>query len=248
MLVHTESMDTISVNPGFFKVDGQVFMSDIPGVETGFGGFLETRISTARGRSHEIELEQFDENVDINHMGYLDRNDKRSFEYTYRLRLFPDEWLRESYSRFSTGRSWNGADEVITSFVSLSQQFQFQDGSQVRIRSNYRPETVDDRNSFGNGSYIEGAERSIGLSYNSNSAKRFYFGASQNWSDESTSGMNKFSNLYLTYRHIDAFTASLQLGYSDRNGWLLHRESGFFTTYYAESFAPRFGLRYFPSS
>ncbi|MCB1645168.1 MAG: hypothetical protein KDI36_06930 [Pseudomonadales bacterium] len=138
---------------GKFKVDAQAFTSDISGVDRGYGGFIDFDYTIRQGVSQRLGIEYFDRNVDINDLGFLQRND--SFR------------IRSSHVRTTSGLGWARLNQFdIRGFVQknndglftggglfITNKLTFNDTSSVFATASLFPEAYDDLNSFGNGTY-----------------------------------------------------------------------------------------------
>lgn len=231
---------------GKMKIDGQLFVSDIEGVDTGVGGFLDFQYTFRQGLRQRLGIEYNDEHVDINDLGFLQRNDY--FQ------------IRSAHTRHSTNLGWARDNELdIRGFVRrsnserlflggglfLSNRTTFNDLSRLIVRVHYFSEGYDDLNSFGNGSYrIE--ERHEGyLIWNSDTSKPFSYGFGGAYLQENLGGGTVHANMNLSWRPSDRFALSASVAYWNRDGWLLHQEDKNFTTFKAEQWAPKVSVDYF---
>lgn len=230
---------------GKLKIDSQVVMSDIPNRQNGVGGLVDIQYVPSRGVSHEFIVEDFDDSIDLSHMGYLGRNDFRTIKYRFRLRKANGGTFRERSTRVSIGNSWNGDSESISKGIFVSQELTLQNLAQFRVTSGYQPTQYDDRNSFGNGSFQLGSTKQLELRYRSDSAKRLYYSFSGSWREETTYGAQRSSSLSLVVRPSDRFYMYMNLSYIDRDAWLLYRGDRKFTAFESESWSPRIALNYF---
>ena len=60
---------------GKLKVDGQAFTSNISGVKDGYGGFIDFEYFIRQGVTQRLGFEYLDSHIDLNDLGYLERND-----------------------------------------------------------------------------------------------------------------------------------------------------------------------------
>ena len=244
--VHTHGIDGHFFSAdGKFKIDSKIVVSDIPDTPTGYGGLVDVVYAPAKGVTHEFVFEDFDDHIDLRHMGYLSRNNIQSVKYRYRWRKSSDGFFREQYTRLSMGSSWNGNSELVDQGMFLSHRFTFQNLSQVRLTGSYEPDQYDDRNSFGFGTYALDSRRGLNFEYSSDNSKRFYYMLGGGWMDENTEGDVLNSMVVLVYRPSDRLSMFMNLSYTNRDAWLLHRGDGNFTTYASESWGPRFAFNYF---
>ena len=230
---------------GKLKIDGQVLMSDIDEEENGYGGFVEFNYAQRQGLTHEVVLETYDDQLNLNHTGYLGRNDADVFKYRFRLRQRDVLGFRESSTRLSIGQSWNGENQVISSGISLSQEFTFQNRHQMRFSLGFDPDEYDDRNSYGNGTFVEESTVDGGIHYRSDSSRRLYASAAAFMRTESIEGHYLRLDSTLVWRPLDRMSMFGSLDYTTRDNWLLHVGGKQFSGFLSEGWSPRVGVDFF---
>lgn len=229
---------------GKLKFDTQILMSDAAGEENGYGGFFNLEYAQSQGVSHELSFDWFDDEINLNHLGYLARNDLTAVEYEFQIRK-PTARFKESDTEFSIERAVNGLEQVIDSRIWLSQKMTFNNNTQFRIRARLHGGKYDDRNSFGNGTYFEDGTRELEFRYSSDSARRFYYNAWGRFETESLAGKRASGGTFLIFRASHRLTMHTSISYSQRDSWLLNRGGRNFTAYESESWSPRFGMDLF---
>ena len=230
---------------GKWNLESQVVGSDVDDQENGYGGFFDATYIPSQGISHQFGFDYFDDRLDINDLGYLGRNDESSLRYRFRLRKSNIGGFREISSRVSMGASKNSNNDLISAGTYLSQEFTFQNLTEIRVSYGYSPETIDDRNSFGNGSFRREADHNVGLRYESNNTKPFYYTLRLNWQTDNMDGNSYSTSNSLILRPSSRMTAFVNLGYSTRDGWLLFRGDNRFVLYETDSWSPQAGLQFF---
>ena len=241
---------THSFDGSYFSDSGKVrlqsllFISDIEGTDNGYGGSLELDYAPRQGVTHQLEFESFDDELNLNFMGYLPRNDIDKVDYQFRMRK-TTERFKERDTEFRIERAFNGAGQVIDASMRFEQDFTFNNNTRFRVRARHNPGGYDDRNSFGNGTFYEGSRSGLEMRYSSNSARRFYFSLSSEYRTEALGGANVQSGSFLIWRPSDRMTMHASIFYSNRDSWLLFRGDRRFTAFASESWAPRFGTDLF---
>ena len=82
---------------GKFRVDGQFFTSKTGPSGRGYGGFVDLEYTFRQGIKQRLGIEYQDENVDLNDLGFLERNDNFRIR-TAHTRLNPNpSWARNNY-------------------------------------------------------------------------------------------------------------------------------------------------------
>ena len=247
----THGIDWHYFSPGGkVKIDGQAIMSDLDRVDdSGYGGFLDFEFTYRQGLKHRIGLEYFDENIDINDLGFLERNNH------YRLRSAlswstPNvAWGREfqfdvrGFMQKSVTESLlNGAG------LFLSARMLMNDLSTITARGGYFPAQYDDLNSFGNGTYRIENKISASVQWESDSTKVWSYDLQAGYDDENLGGSSVTGGAGINWRPNDQFGVKFGVRYLDRQGWLLHQGDGLFATYDAEQWMPKMSIEYFISA
>jgi len=233
---------------GKLKLDGQVFTSDIDGIDRGYGGFFDVEYTLRQGVSQRFGIEYFDDKVNINDLGYLQRND--SFR------------IRSAHVRTSSGMSWarsnqfdlrgfaqkNAAGYFTGGAIYMTNRLTFNNLSSMTFVTSFTPKAYDDLNSFGNGTYRTAKRREVMMRYSSPSTNDLTFGGGVGFREEALGGNQLKIGGGVTWRPNDRFSADLNYSWADRNGWLLHQESRNMTTFNAEQWTPKVTLEYFFSA
>ena len=171
--VHAVDAHYLTKN-GTWNVDVQAITSDVADTSPGYGGFADIRYYPRQGISHSLSLDYFDRRLDINDAGYLRRNDTKSIGYYMRSRRSDLAWLKESSTRFSLSSGWNISGENTSSRLRVGQQLSFHNLTSLMIDAEFYPSRIEDRNSFGNGSYRISDRLGFDLDYFSDTSKRFF--------------------------------------------------------------------------
>jgi len=233
---------------GKLKLDGQVMTSDKSGIDTGYGGFMDVEYTVRQGVTQRFGFEYWDENIDVNDLGYLQRNDN--------LRI------RSAHTRTSSKLGWARDNQFdLRGFVQRNKEGLFTGGgvflankttlnnlSSVRIRGSWIAKSFDDLNSYGNGAYRISQRRDLSVGWNSPSTGQYSYWFGGGFREEALGGDSFFAFTGISWRPNDKFSTFIDIGYDDRNGWLLHQEGVNFTTYLAEQWFSKFSAEYFISA
>ena len=241
----------ILTSTGKWKADGQVMTSRLSGAnesDNGYGGFLDVTYAPTQGLTHSLSFEHFDENLDINDLGFLRRNNLTAYRYQLRLQRSNLGWVRNSQSRLFWGQGWNDDGELIMGGMNVGQDFLLNNQARVRVGGGLSPGRFEDRNSFGNGSYRIEDRWEANARYESDSSRRFGYRINVRWNEEDLGGERVTYGGDLTWRPTDRLTMEIGLDYATRDGWLLHQEGRDFTTFDAREWLPKFNLDYFISA
>lgn len=231
---------------GKLKVDTQLMTSDIDGVGRGYGGFVDFEYTFRRGVVQRLGLEYFDEDFDINDLGFIERNDhyrlRSAFVYT-RANLGPLRanqldvrgFLQKSVSE----RLFNAGG------LFVSNRAEFHNLSRLTLRLHFLPTQYDDLNSFGNGTYRIAKRREAFAFWDSDSTRAVTVSLGAGFREENLGGDSWMAEAGLTWRPSDRFNLSMRVRYDDRDGWLLHQHDDLFATFQAQQWAPTVSADYF---
>lgn len=245
---YTQGMDFHYGNEsGQLRIDGQLLRSDTRG-EIGKGGFVDINYYQGRRISHEFVVESFDRSLNLNDMGYLGRNDQNALRYRFRMRQQEWDRFREVSTRVSVGTAWNSRGETTSRGVNVSWELEFHNLTEFRIQAEYRPETIDDRNSYGNGSFTLSSRKDISVRYQSDSSKKFYYSLRSGWRTDYASGDRYSASGSIIFRPSDRFSSYVNLSFNSRDGWLLFRGNRRFVVYSSDFWTPQLVVNFFLSA
>ena len=227
--------------------DGQLFMSDIDGVR-GYGGLSDIRWQPKTGHEHKIELEYFDDQLDLNDLGFLPRNDRLGVLYDYELRESPYKGLLERRTDINVRGNWTSDQLLTDARVYLRRRWSRLNNIQYQAAVTYRPEYWDDRNSRGNGTYRRQNRWQVEAGVNSDWAKPYVADLMVNLREESEGGTRQSISTTLFIRPSDRWSFSIRANYTDGDSWLIHRGDRNFSTYSFSQWSPRIRYDIFFSS
>ncbi len=235
---------------GGLKVDGQYMMSDIDDVEEkGYGGFLDFELTYRQGLKHRIGLEYFDENFDINDLGFLQRNNEYRLRSSLQWTRADLGWAREN--QFDVrGFYQKSVTESLTTGggIFFSDRLRLNDLSTVIARFNYFLSVYDDLNSFGNGTFKIEDKVDTSLNWVSDSTRVWSYGAGAGYAGENLGGDSYYYDASLNWRPSDRFAVEFAVKYFDRDEWLLHQGGDLFATFDAEQWQPKLSVEYYISA
>ena len=233
---------------GKFTFDGQLFLSDIEDEETGQGGFLDFEYNFRKGVKQRLGIEWADDHVDINDMGFLVRNSYRQIRTAHSRTNSDLSWARTNEFDLRGFMQKNSDDLLSGAAIFLSNRTTFQNLDQFTIHMSYSPESYDDLNSFGNGTYRIEEQSFLGLSYDSDGSQEFSYGLGLGVQEEHLGDDTLISRLSFSWRPNDRFALNLEVRHFNRKGWLLHQEDRNMTSFDAEQWTPIVSAEYFISA
>lgn len=222
---------------GKWKTEAQIVSSHVDGQENGKGGFFDVTWIPTRGISHSLNLDWFDEHIDINDLGFLRRNDSYAARYRLRWRKSDYTKIRDTSLFVFAAMGWNQRDENNMSGLSLRQQITLNSLNVFSLRFGYSPERFEDRNSFGDGSYKIKGRLDADLGFETDDSRRVWFAFDADWLQEDLGGDRFRYRVKSTWRPNDHVTMDASIRLTERDAWLLYQGSGNFTTFEAEQWS-----------
>lgn len=230
---------------GKFKIDGQLFFSDIEDVGGGQGGFVDVEYQFRKGVRQRAGIEWADDTVDINDLGFLGRNDYWQLRTAHQRTNSNLSWARLNEFDLRGFYQQNGDGLFSRGGIFLGNRITFHNFDQLTLHTSFSPKSYDDLNSFGNGTYRIEEEASVGLSYDTNRSKPFSYGFGLGYQEEDLGGYSRIGRVSFNWRPDDRIALSFQVRHMKINGWLLHQEGRNMTTFNAEQWTPSVSAEYF---
>ncbi len=233
---------------GKLAIDLQLLGSDVDSVK-GYGGLLDAKFTQRQGMVHQLRLDAQDDELDINDLGFLRRNDNYGGSYSFNYsRSKGMERLRNYNLNVSSSYWENGDGQTTRVGTFLRNTFTFNNFFELRTEIDYFPKRWDDLESEGNGAYRIDDRWVLDAAFGTDATKVLSFSGRLGGRQEELSGWSYRSAIGFTFKPNHRFSVDLDLNYQDRDGWLLHRSGQEFTTYEAQDFQPRLGIDMFISA
>lgn len=234
---------------GKWSIDSQLINSQKDS-ESGYGGFADIRFTPKQGIFHRLSLDFLDDTLDVSDLGFLRRNDLRGFRYARFHNTSRDlpEFLRSRSIGFFLSSQANSDGELIRSYIGTGVGFYFANQSALNVQLSYRPEIVDDRSSFGNGSFEVEPTKFVTITYGTDTAKKFSYSVQTGFMDDELGDPAYIGDIGFTYSPISRLRLDYDLRFRDSEGWVLHRGDGEFTRFYSEQLSHLFGFDFFISA
>jgi len=230
---------------GDWKIDGQVITSDVDDVGTGYGGFVDVRYSVRRGLGLRWGLSHYDDEFDINDLGFARRNDATNttfnIDYNNSTARWARKWSANAFAEFEV----NGDGDKTRSGIGSRFGISLLNQDEIRMNVAYFPARDEDRASRDNGTFEIDGRHALRVDYFTNNAKRLSYQFGIGHAGEELGGSNYSGRLGLTWRPIDAINVAAFAEYMRRDGWLVWQEDRNFTTFESTSWRPRLSVDYF---
>ncbi len=214
----------------------------------GYGGFADFRYVPRKGKQHNLAIEYFDKNLEINDLGFQRRVDLYSSRYSFSHTRSGLQNFQSTRTSGFMGVGWNTDNRLVLAGFNLRQELLLKSLNRIQYNFGLSPARYEDRNSFGNGTYRIDDRWEARASFNSNNTRRLAFNGSTAWQQEDIGGDRITYEAGLTWRISNRMTTEFSLRYRDRSAWLLHTGEDTFATFRAKEWAPRFNLDFFPSA
>ncbi len=230
---------------GIWNIDGQVLASSVDDKGDGYGAYADIVYSPSQGFKHTLHLTYMDDTVDVNNFGFQERND--SWETWYRF-----EWTKTGLTRVRDLRvnsfvryeeNLNGDRTLAGTATSVNVTRNNLDRISFTLQNFGK--RYDDRNSFGNGSFANRTRTNYLAGYMTNPARAFSVGVDYELSQESVAGYAHKLGGGINWRPMANLSLAANLGYENRDGWLLHQRSQNFTAFESEQWNASFRVEYY---
>lgn len=228
------------------SIDGMIVHSDVSNEGSGLGGLLNLGVQTSSISSHFLSGAWIDDGLNLNHLGYLSRNDWRDISYLYaRNRYFEEGRIKETTMDFNIWGTWNGLGELIGANASI---YRFQTTQALNSfwwTVAYTPPTVDDVTAYREVSFRTRGTRSVSFDYRTNPTKKLVYSAWTGITEATLSGHRIWRGLSFNWTPHDQFKVQLSSRYTTNSGWLLYRQNRRFTEFESSQLLLTTGMAYF---
>ncbi len=217
--------------------------------QRGYGGWADLYYTQRRGLQHGIRLDFVDENLDINDVGFLERNDNFGGFYSLAL-IRPNVFgLRRLSTMFSTAHWLNAEGQNTRTGTFLLNTLTFNNRNELRTALRYFPRRWEDLESRGNGTYRIDQRANLEIAFGTDSSRQVAWSAQAVAMSEDLGGMSYTVALGVTLKPMDRFSLDLDLQYRERDGWLRYVwNDADFATFRASDVQPRLAVDYFLSA
>ena len=231
---------------GNLSADIQLLTSDVAGL-SGHGGILDVRYTSSSSMQHKLELDYFDDSVDVNDLGFLRRNNYRGAQYVW------------SYARSESGKLVKGmrgtvvlrhqtnltAGQVIDRGIYWRQKIELPGRNTIRSLIAYLPEHYQDLDSRGNGAYRADSRAFWSLLWSTDASRMFSFSSGIGRFQEDLGGWSTRASAGVTARFTDSLYLDFDMKYTQRRGWLVHQGQRNFGAYEGIDWQPSVDLNWF---
>lgn len=233
---------------GHWKVDGQFLYSSADQRRDGFGGFADVQRNFGQGRSLKLGFVHYDENLNINDLGFLQRNDLRGANGRYKITRSDMQRFRKAELAYWFRLERNGAGDYVRKGIGINAEFDLLNRHKLTLGGGFFPARDEDLESRGNGTYRFGDRNRIEIAYRTDQARAFSSELAFRRQKEKLGGAETSSWFRMWWRPLDNLAVTAKLHYVDRSGWLLWREGIDFASFDGREWRPELELEFYPSA
>ena len=225
-------------------VDGQAMYSDAHGV-TGAGIFNDVSFRPRRGVNHSFRATFLDDELEINDLGFSQRNDAANFDYAYFNIESDIPGLRDRWTSVFITNQWNTQGRPVRLGAFFNRSYTFLNNDNVSFSVRWFPERIDDRLGRGTGDFAVPDRFGLNMMYMSDVAKPLSWTVGVTLEQDELGPPRNSMQGGLSWRPIDRFYFDLMLNYTDNEALLVHRGGGRYTSYEAHQWSPRVETSFF---
>ncbi len=215
---------------------------------TGYGGWADIYFTQRQGLMHNLSLDYFDDELNINDLGFLQRNNMIGGRYSLSYIQPNVLGLRRMATNVNMGYYENAEGQPVRSGVFIFNSLTFSNLSEVRTSVFYFPERWDDLETRGNGAYKADARAWLDVSFGTDTSKTLSWSVMGGGMQEELGGMTAMAAAGFTYKPLDRFSLDFDLNYFGHDGWLRYQEDRDLTTFEANNWQPRLAMDLFLSA
>ena len=226
--------------------DLQLVSSEVDDL-TGYGALFDLRYFQRPAIQHKIEFDYFDQDIDLDDLGFLRRNDYAGAQYAL---LYSNSTgtrhLEDIQGAVVFRQEYNiSKGQVVDSGVFWRNSMVLPGRNTLKTALAYMPERWEDVDSDGNGAYRTEDRWWGDIQIATDAGRKLGFSASIGALQENLGDWTYSAAAGVTYRPNDRLTLDLDLRYKHRNGWIVHDEDRNFGSYHGPDFQPSLNLDWF---
>ena len=244
--VHGVDAHHLSSN-GKWRTDVQGLMSDVDGT-SGYGLWTDVQYTQRQGVMHTWALDYQDDTLDINDLGFLNRNDMMGGRYNLWFARSNLAWLRRLSSGITAGHWVNGDGLTVSSGINFFNSLTFHNRNQLRVIATWNTPQWEDLESRGNGAFKVRGKLTVDVAYGTDSSKPFSWSVQLSRMDENIEDLERAAlslGAGFTFKPNDRFSLDFDLTRREQGAWLLWQGDQNFTTYEAAHWRPQMAMDLF---
>jgi len=195
--------------------------------------------------NHTVRATYIDDSLDINDLGFLQRNDQMNLDYNYFKSESDIPGLRERSTSFFITNQWNTAGQPVLTGAFLNRSYTSLDSNRFDLSVRYFPPRIDDRLGRGSGDFRIPERWGFNLGYSTDRAKAISFNVGANLDQDELGPARTRGSAGVTWRPDDRFSVDIDLNYEDREALLVYKGSGNYTSFESHQWSPKLEMNYF---
>ncbi len=228
-------------------VDGQLMHSRVQDV-SGSGMYLDLNFRPNRRLQHSITGTYLDDKIELNDIGFVQRNDHVQLDYVLNITESDLPGLRSRNRSVNIVNQWNTDGDPVRLGMHFSQYLNFLDNTSLSSTLRFFPARTDDTLSRGNGTFKIPMRIGFDANWRSDASRPISYNVGFNSAEEDLGKQSLSYSAGVSWQPNDRFSVDLSTRYVDREAWLIHLGKGRMTAFEANEWAPRLEMDYFISA
>lgn len=224
--------------------DGQIVNSDVNGVQ-GNGAFADLIFQPQRGRQHRIAAGYHDDKLELNTLGFLTRNDLKHIDYNYTRNESDIEGLRSRSTVFFLFNQWNGNNDWVRQSTLVTRNYTYLNNHSSMVSLRYSHRRIEDRLGRGSGDFYVPGRWQYVANWETDPSQPLRYTLVIDANTEDLGENFLTTSAGFSYRPVSNFSMALDLAYAEREGVLVYRGNGRYTSFEGHQWSPKFTLDYF---
>ena len=234
-----------STGNGRWITDLQLIRSDVD-ERAGSGALVDILFAPGPTRQHKIELEYFDDEIDLNDLGFQRRNAYSGAQYVF---LYSNAekrgFIESTRGTVALRHHYNDDGRVIDSGIYWRNILALPKRNTVRTGFGFMPRRWEDIDSRGNGVYRVGERLWWSLVWSTDASKTFSYSFGANGEQENLGDWTDGLSAGVTIRPSDRIYADIEVDYKRRDGWIVYQGGRNFGSYHGADWQPRIKINWF---
>jgi hypothetical protein len=231
---------------GRWSADVQLIHSEVAGT-SGQGGIVDVTFAPSSAFQHKLELDYFDEQIDINDLGFLNRNNYSGAQYVFRYAsITPDKFIVVFRGAVTVRQQYNiSKGQVTDSGIYWRNTFEIAGRNTIRAALAYLPERYEDIDSRGNGAYKTEDRIWWNLLWSSDASRMMSWSLSAGAIQEDLGDWTQQYSVGVTARPSSSFVLNVDVNYKRRDGWMVYQGANNFGAFNGIEWQPNLELNWF---
>lgn len=232
---------------GKWAVDLQLMASDVDDV-TGQGALLDVTYNRDSRLQHLFKLDYFDENIQLNDLGFLRRNDYAGLQYVYRYAAHSRSsgLIRENRGAVTVQQRYNiSKGQVVDSGIYWRNTAVLPGRNTIRTALAWLPERYEDIDSRGNGAYRAEDRVWWNVFWTTDASRMFSWSFGVGGVQEDLGDWTGQYAIGVTMRPLDSLMVKADVKYRRRDGWLVYQGGRNFGAYNGIDWQPAIEANWF---